>query len=53
LSGTLDYFKKLSPGAVHACHCTDLELKIALSRVANVKEVGVGLTLCYDTNDPK
>ena len=48
LSGTLDYFKKLSPGAVHACHCTDLESKIALSRVSNVKEVGVGLTLCYD-----
>ncbi len=48
LSGTLDYFKKLSPGAVHACHCTDLESKIALSQVSNVKEVGVGLTLCYD-----
>lgn len=49
LSGTLDYFKKLSPGAVHACHCTDLESKIALSRVSNIREVGVGLTLCYDT----
>jgi 7,8-dihydropterin-6-yl-methyl-4-(beta-D-ribofuranosyl)aminobenzene 5'-phosphate synthase len=48
LAGTLDYFKQLAPLAVHACHCTDLESKIALSRVANVREVGVGLTLEYD-----
>ena len=48
LAGTLDFFKKLAPQAVHACHCTDLESKIALSRVADIREVGVGLTLQYD-----
>ncbi len=48
LAGTLDFFKKLAPQAVHACHCTDLESKIALSRVTDIKEVGVGLTLQYD-----
>jgi 7,8-dihydropterin-6-yl-methyl-4-(beta-D-ribofuranosyl)aminobenzene 5'-phosphate synthase len=48
LAGTLDFFKKLAPQAVHACHCTDLESKIALSRVAPIREVGVGLALQYD-----
>jgi 7,8-dihydropterin-6-yl-methyl-4-(beta-D-ribofuranosyl)aminobenzene 5'-phosphate synthase len=45
LQGTLEYMRKLQPEAVHACHCTDLNSKIALSRVVNIKEVGVGLTL--------
>jgi 7,8-dihydropterin-6-yl-methyl-4-(beta-D-ribofuranosyl)aminobenzene 5'-phosphate synthase len=48
MTGTLDYFKALCPTAVHACHCTDLASKIALSRVAPVREVGVGLCLRYD-----
>jgi 7,8-dihydropterin-6-yl-methyl-4-(beta-D-ribofuranosyl)aminobenzene 5'-phosphate synthase len=48
LTGTLDFFKKLSPKEVHACHCTDLESKIAMSQVANIREVGVGLTLAFD-----
>ncbi len=48
LTGTLDYFERLGPDVVHACHCTDLESKIALSRVANVREVGVGLSIQYD-----
>jgi 7,8-dihydropterin-6-yl-methyl-4-(beta-D-ribofuranosyl)aminobenzene 5'-phosphate synthase len=48
LQGTLEYMKKLQPTEVHACHCTDLNSKIALSRVANLKEVGVGLTLEYE-----
>lgn len=47
LEGTISYFKTLCPEAVHACHCTDLASKIALSRVVNLKEVGVGLSLCY------
>ena len=47
LQGTLEYMKELQPTEVHACHCTDLNSKIALSRVANLKEVGVGLTLEY------
>ena len=47
LEGTLDYFARLRPRALHACHCTDLASKIALSRVADVQEVGVGLSLEY------
>jgi len=47
MRGTLDYMKKLQPPEVHACHCTDLNSKIALSRVVNLREVGVGLKLEY------
>jgi 7,8-dihydropterin-6-yl-methyl-4-(beta-D-ribofuranosyl)aminobenzene 5'-phosphate synthase len=47
LKGTLSYFKKLCPARVHACHCTDLASKIALSGVVDVQEVGVGLSLLY------
>jgi 7,8-dihydropterin-6-yl-methyl-4-(beta-D-ribofuranosyl)aminobenzene 5'-phosphate synthase len=45
LKGTLRYFKSIRPGSLHACHCTDLNTKISLSQVADVKEVGVGLTI--------
>jgi len=48
LQGTLEYMKKLNPKQVHACHCTDLNSKIALSKVADLKEVGVGLVLEYE-----
>ncbi len=48
LQGTLTYMEALQPARVHACHCTDLNSKIALSRVVDLKEVGVGLTLEYD-----
>ncbi|MBN1603192.1 MAG: MBL fold metallo-hydrolase [Chitinispirillaceae bacterium] len=48
LSGTLDYFKKLKTKEIHACHCVDLDSKIALAKVANLKEVGVGLSLNYE-----
>ena len=47
LQGTIDYMKSLCPSSVHACHCTDLNSKIELSKVVNLKEVGVGLTLEY------
>lgn len=47
LQGTLEYMEKLKPQEVHACHCTDLNSKIALSRVINLKEVGVGQALEY------
>ncbi len=47
LRGTLDYFKKLGLKRIHACHCTDLQSKIALSEVVEIKEVGVGLLLTY------
>ncbi|MCP5105398.1 MAG: MBL fold metallo-hydrolase [bacterium] len=45
LEKTCGYMKQLNPREVHACHCTDLQSKIALAGVVNVKEVGVGLTL--------
>ncbi|MCD4743205.1 MAG: MBL fold metallo-hydrolase [Desulfobacteraceae bacterium] len=47
LKGTISYFKNLHPTMVHACHCTDLSSKIALSSVVNIEEVGVGLSLQY------
>jgi 7,8-dihydropterin-6-yl-methyl-4-(beta-D-ribofuranosyl)aminobenzene 5'-phosphate synthase len=47
LEGTLKYLEKIKPREVHACHCTDLKSKIALSQVTNLKEVGVGQTLEY------
>jgi 7,8-dihydropterin-6-yl-methyl-4-(beta-D-ribofuranosyl)aminobenzene 5'-phosphate synthase len=48
LKGTTEYFKKLGTKEIHACHCVDLESKIALAKVANLKEVGVGLSLNYE-----
>lgn len=47
LEGTLKYLERIKPYEVHACHCTDLKSKIALSQVTNLKEVGVGQTLEY------
>ena len=47
LDNTLQYFRKLQPDALHACHCVDLTSKIALSLVANLHEVGVGLSIEY------
>ena len=47
LGNTFEYMKNLKPDKVHACHCTDLYSKIALSGVVEIKEVGVGLTLEY------
>jgi 7,8-dihydropterin-6-yl-methyl-4-(beta-D-ribofuranosyl)aminobenzene 5'-phosphate synthase len=48
LQGTLEYMRKLKPKQMHACHCTDLNAKIALSQVVTLKEVGVGLVLKYE-----
>ncbi len=48
LQGTINFLSKLQPRTVHACHCTDLDSKIALAGAVNLKEVGVGLTLDYD-----
>ncbi len=47
ISATVDYFCKLNAEEVHACHCTDLRSKIALSHVCKLKEVGSGLQLEY------
>jgi 7,8-dihydropterin-6-yl-methyl-4-(beta-D-ribofuranosyl)aminobenzene 5'-phosphate synthase len=48
LQGTLEYMKELQPETVHAAHCTDLNSKIMLSRVVDIREVGVGLRLVYE-----
>ena len=47
LKMTLEFFKENNIKRIHACHCTDLKSKIALSEVCEVKEVGVGLTMEY------
>lgn len=49
LEGTLAYLKSLQPDTVHACHCTDLRSKIALSAVVPLEEVGVGLQIEYES----
>lgn len=48
IKGIIDYFQKLNVREVHACHCTDLGSKIALSEVCDLKEVGCGLQLEYE-----
>ncbi len=45
LDGTMEYLKETGTGKVHACHCTDLRSKIALSKVCDIEEVGVGLEI--------
>ncbi len=47
MAGTLDYFKKLRPSEIHACHCVDLASRIALAGAADLKEVGAGLSLIF------
>jgi len=47
MNKTIDYFSKNQPKALHACHCTDFKSKVALAKVANLLEVGVGLALEY------
>lgn len=47
LNGTLKYFQESNIKSIHACHCTDLGSKIALSNVVEIAEVGVGLELVY------
>ncbi len=47
LEYTVNYLKEICPERVHACHCTDLNSKIALAKAVNLQEVGVGLQLEY------
>ncbi len=44
---TNQYIEQLNLKQLHACHCTDLLSKTELSKVANLKEVGVGVKLSY------
>jgi 7,8-dihydropterin-6-yl-methyl-4-(beta-D-ribofuranosyl)aminobenzene 5'-phosphate synthase len=48
LQETIAFLKKINPGQLHPCHCTDLQSKMALRQVASVKEVYCGLELNYE-----
>ncbi|MEI7434946.1 MAG: MBL fold metallo-hydrolase [Methanomicrobiales archaeon] len=45
LEKTVSYLRNLELKSLHACHCTSLSSKIALSTGCPLQEVGVGLTL--------
>jgi 7,8-dihydropterin-6-yl-methyl-4-(beta-D-ribofuranosyl)aminobenzene 5'-phosphate synthase len=47
LDGTVAYFAANPPAALHPCHCTDLQSKIALAKAVDLQEVGAGLQLDY------
>ena len=45
LRRTVEQLSAWRPEKLHACHCTDLKSLLALSRAAELEEVGVGLEL--------
>lgn len=45
LAKTIDYFKQNQVDIIYPAHCSDLDSKIALANITNVKEVGVGLEI--------
>ncbi|MDM8534539.1 MBL fold metallo-hydrolase [Clostridiaceae bacterium HSG29] len=47
ITKTVNYFDSQNIKEIHACHCTDLDSKIKLSKVVKLKEVGVGLEIEY------
>jgi 7,8-dihydropterin-6-yl-methyl-4-(beta-D-ribofuranosyl)aminobenzene 5'-phosphate synthase len=49
LNTTVEKIAAWKPKRLHACHCTDLKSKLALSRAADLHEVGVGLELTYES----
>lgn len=46
---TITYLSDRRPKMLHACHCTDFKSRLALSQVADLEEVGVGLKLNFDS----
>ncbi|MEA5026172.1 MAG: MBL fold metallo-hydrolase [Erysipelotrichaceae bacterium] len=42
---TCEYFKEHPVDIIYPAHCTDLAAKIELSKIAKIKEVGVGLVI--------
>lgn len=48
LEQTVTYFLNLKPKVIHPCHCTDFNSRVALAKVVNIQEVGVGLQLNYE-----
>lgn len=47
LRETISYLHHISPGTVHACHCTSFAAKVAMAQKLPLAETGVGLTLEY------
>jgi 7,8-dihydropterin-6-yl-methyl-4-(beta-D-ribofuranosyl)aminobenzene 5'-phosphate synthase len=47
LDGTVRFMEACKPAKLHACHCTDLGAKIALSKAAELVETGVGTKIQY------
>ena len=48
LQGTLEFLGGIHVSKIHACHCTDLQSRIALAGVVPPGEVGVGFQRQYD-----
>lgn len=48
LNNTVEKMAAWQPKALHACHCTDWKSRLALSRAADLQEVGVGLELKFE-----
>ncbi len=49
LAETVAQMAAWQPMALHACHCTDLKSRLALSQAVDLQEVGVGLDLSYES----
>lgn len=47
MAQTLQYLSAQSIRCMHPCHCTDLQAKIALSKVLKVEDTGVGAVYTY------
>lgn len=47
LDKTKEFIKHSGVKRLHACHCTDLKSKLALSEAAELEEVGVGMILDF------
>ena len=47
INATVSLIKERNPLRIHACHCTDLNSKIALSQAVPLEETGVGVRLQY------
>lgn len=48
LERTKEFIRQTGVKKLYACHCTDLKSKLALSEVAELGEVGVGLVLEFE-----
>jgi len=49
LEKTVSYLRDLDLASLHACHCTSLSSKIALAAGNPLQEVGVGMTIQWDS----